>query len=174
MSKWTIDDVDLIITDFDGVLTTNQVFVNDIGTEAVLCSRADGLAFDVLKNLKKPVYILSTETNPVVSFRAKKLKVPLIQGVANKLKELKNLLSCTSSDPNKTLYIGNDLNDYRAMSACGLKACPSDSHSLIRSIANIKLTTPGGQGVMRELLEKELKLDILNILYPEEMKNNAD
>ena len=39
----------------------------------VSCSRADGLAFDVLRKLEKPSYILSTENNPVVSARAKKI-----------------------------------------------------------------------------------------------------
>jgi N-acylneuraminate cytidylyltransferase len=40
----------------------------------VSCSRGDGLGFDVLRKLNKPSYILSTEKNPVVTARGKKLK----------------------------------------------------------------------------------------------------
>ena len=55
------------------------------------CSRADGLAFDALYLLKKPVFIMSTETNPVVSARGKKLNVDVIQGVSDKVIAIKDL-----------------------------------------------------------------------------------
>ena len=59
----TIDDIDLFVFDFDGVLTDNLVYTDQNGNEMVSCSRADGLAFDVLRKLKKPVYILSILTH---------------------------------------------------------------------------------------------------------------
>ena len=64
-----IDNIDALVFDFDGVLTDNFVHLNQNGIESVRCSRADGLAFDVLRKLKKSVYILSTEKNTVVSSR---------------------------------------------------------------------------------------------------------
>lgn len=88
----TIDDIDLFVFDFDGVLTDNLVYTDQNGNEMVSCSRADGLAFDVLRKLKKPVYILSTEENTVVSARAKKLGVSVLQGVKSKEKSLRNLV----------------------------------------------------------------------------------
>jgi len=66
------NDIDAFVFDFDGVLTNNLVHLNQLGEESVSCSRSDGLAFDVLHKLNKPVFILSTEKNPVVSMRAKK------------------------------------------------------------------------------------------------------
>ena len=53
--------------------------------------REDGLTFDVLSKLKKPSYILSTEQNPVVSARAKRLRIAVLQGVENKVKEIEDL-----------------------------------------------------------------------------------
>ena len=47
----TIDDIDLFVFDFDGVLTDNIVHIDNNGNEMVSCSRADGLAFDVLRKL---------------------------------------------------------------------------------------------------------------------------
>ena len=58
-----IDKLDALVFDFDGVLTDNKVYLGEDGKELVSCSRADGLGFDVLRELKKPVYILSTEKN---------------------------------------------------------------------------------------------------------------
>ena len=51
-----IDNIDLFVFDFDGVLTNNLVYTNEQGDEYVACSRSDGLAFDVLRKLKKPTY----------------------------------------------------------------------------------------------------------------------
>lgn len=74
-----IDDIEIFILDFNGVLTNNLVYLNELGIESIACSRSEGLAFDVLRKLNKPVYLLSTEKNLVVSERAKKLKIHSIQ-----------------------------------------------------------------------------------------------
>jgi len=63
------------------------------------------------------------------------------------------------------LYVGNDLNDYKAMQLCGYSACPSDSHKKIKSISSIVLNNKGGYGVVRELLEEVFKLDFIKILF---------
>ena len=160
-----LDDVDIIIFDFDGVLTDNYVHLDQQGNEIVVCSRADGLAFDALRKLNQSVYILSTEKNKVVTARAKKLKVPVIQGVKDKSIAIKDLAVTEGFKLKRVLYLGNDLNDYYAMKLCGFSACPSDSHSKIVSVSNIILKTSGGNGVVRELLEEVLELNLLKILY---------
>jgi YrbI family 3-deoxy-D-manno-octulosonate 8-phosphate phosphatase len=167
MQNILFDDIDAFIFDFDGVLTNNMVIVDQYGKESVSCSRADGLAFDVLHKLKKSVYILSTEKNPVVTARADKIKVPAIQGVVSKVEGIKQLSKQKMFRIQNTLYVGNDLNDYEAMQLCGYTACPSDSHEIIKSIANIVLKTSGGNGVVRELLEDIFQLNFIKILYQE-------
>ncbi len=162
----TLDDVDAIVFDFDGVLTNNIVHLDQDGREWVSCNRSDGLGFDVLRKLKFPAYILSTEKNPVVSARANKLKIPALQGVSNKVEEIRFLVERESFTLSRILYVGNDVNDYRAMCLCGYSACPSDSHESIKDIATFVLNAKGGKGVVRELLEDVLKLDFLQILYP--------
>jgi len=160
-----LDKLDLIIFDFDGVLTNNLVFLDQNGNESVSCSRADGLAFDVLRKLGKPTYILSTEKNTVVKARAKKLNVPVIQGVSNKVEAIKELADESHYNLNNILYVGNDLNDYLVMQLCGYSVCPADSHPKIKNISDICLNANGGNGVVRELLEEVLNIDITKILY---------
>ena len=160
-----INDIDAFVFDFDGVLTNNFVYLNQEGGESVACSRADGLAFDVLRKLNKSVFILSTEKNFVVSMRAKKLKIPAIQGVTDKVEAIKELAKEKKIHLNNILYVGNDLNDYAVMQLCGYTACPIDSHLKIKEISKYILTTKGGNGVVRELLEKILNLDFIEILY---------
>jgi 3-deoxy-D-manno-octulosonate 8-phosphate phosphatase (KDO 8-P phosphatase) len=163
--KVTTGDIEAFVFDFDGVLTNNIVYLNQEGVESVACSRADGLAFDVLRKLNKPAFILSTENNPVVTMRAKKLKIPAIQGVSDKVEAIKELADRKNYDLKNILYVGNDLNDYLVMQICGHTACPIDSHPKIKEISENILTTKGGNGVARELLEQVFNVDFIKILY---------
>ena len=157
-------DLDAIVFDFDGVLTDNRVYVDVDGRETVRCNRADGLAFDVFRKLPLKVFILSTETNRVVAARAAKLKVPAFQGLSNKQQTLGELCRRENLDSQRILFVGNDLNDLRAMQACGWSACPADSHPRILDVATFVLRSNGGDGVARELLESVLNLDPLDFL----------
>ena len=160
-----LDDIHALVFDFDGVLTNNLVYLNQEGVESVACSRADGLAFDVLSKLNKPTFILSTEKNSVVTMRAKKIKIPVIQGVTNKVEAIKELADEYNYNLKNILYIGNDLNDYLVMKLCGYTACPADSHPKIKHISDVCLNANGGNGIVRELLEEVLKIDFIKILY---------
>jgi len=162
-----LDNIDAFIFDFDGVLTNNLVHLDQDGREWVSCSRADGLAFDVLRRLDKPSFILSTERNPVVSARAEKLKIKALQGIDNKVDALLMLAEINKYNLKNILYMGNDLNDYRVMQLCGFTACPADSHDKIKQISTVVLRTNGGDGVVRELLEQVMKVDIIKIMYTE-------
>lgn len=63
------------------------------------------------------------------------------------------------------LYVGNDLNDFIAMGMCGYSACPADSHEKIKTIATVTLSTRGGEGVARALIEDVFNVDIVKTLY---------
>ena len=161
----SLDKIEAFVFDFDGVMTNNLVHLDQSGKEWVSCSRSDGLAFDVLRKLQKPAYILSTEKNAVVTARANKLKIPALQGVGDKVEGIKELAIREGFDIQNILYVGNDLNDYRVMQLCGFTACPSDSHETIKGTSTIELSTKGGDGVVRELLEGVFGLDFIEILY---------
>ena len=160
----SFEKIDAFIFDFDGVLTNNLVHIDQQGHEWVSCNRADGLAFDALRKLNKPAYILSSETNPVVTARGNKLKIPVLQGLDSKSNSVKELADREGFELQKIIYVGNDLNDYKVMQLCGYCACPIDSHKRIKSIAQIVLNTKGGNGVVRELLEEILLIDIMQTL----------
>ena len=97
--------------------------------------------------------------------RAKKLKVPVVQGVDDKVEAIKKLVNKNNYNLKNIVYVGNDLNDYLVMQLCGYSACPADSHSKIKSVSSIILSTNGGDGIVRELLEEVLNLDFIKILY---------
>lgn len=163
--KIRVNDIHAVVFDFDGVLTNNIVHLDQNGNELVSCSRGDGLAFEVLKKIKIPAFILSTEKNPVVSARARKLGIPALQGCHNKVEGFHKIALEYGLEISKILYVGNDVNDYRVMQLSGFSACPADSHKQIQKIATVILKKNGGNGVVRELLEEVLDLDFVKILY---------
>ena len=163
----SLKDIEVFIFDFDGVLTNNLVHLNQEGEEFVSCNRSDGLAFDVIRKLNMPAYIISTEKNLVVTARAKKLNIPLLQGVKKKDDCIIDLSKKQSFNLEKILYVGNDLNDYLAMQLCGYSFAPADSHPKIKELSTAVLNSNGGYGVIRELVEDILQLDFIKILYLE-------
>ena len=59
--KLSLDQIDALVFDFDGVLTDNTVFLDEDGREWVRCNRGDGLAFNELQELGVKSYIISAE-----------------------------------------------------------------------------------------------------------------
>lgn len=165
MNFISITSIDVIFFDFDGVLTNNKVYLNQNGDESVRCNRSDGLAFDVIRKLGLPVYILSSEKNKIVSMRAKKLKIEALQCIENKRDYLSFFSKKNKFNLDRAMYVGNDLNDFFAMQLCGYRVCPQDSHNKIKNISNIVLSANGGDGVVRELVENVFEIDFLKTLY---------
>jgi len=146
-------EISLIVYDFDGVMTDNKVYLNQDGKEMVQVNRADGLGISMLAELEFEQIILSTERNIVVQKRADKLGIPCIGAVDDKLRELKAYCRNKEIALENVLYIGNDINDIEVMRAVGWPLCPCDAHKSIRDISKFVMTTSGGNGVIRELLD---------------------
>ena len=143
----------LVVTDFDGVMTDNRVLVFDDGREAVYCTRSDGLGCDLLRDAGVEVVILSTETNPVVTARARKLGIDVVQGCRDKGPAVRELLAHRGLGPHEVAYVGNDVNDLPAFGEVRLSIAPSDAHPDVRRVATIVTATAGGAGVLREVAD---------------------
>jgi YrbI family 3-deoxy-D-manno-octulosonate 8-phosphate phosphatase len=152
------DQIDLIVLDFDGVLTDNRVWVNQDGHEGVAAHRGDGMGISLLKKAGFEVVVLSTETNPVVTARCEKMKIPVYQGVDDKGSALKALLMERKANPEHVIYVGNDVNDLPCFPLVGCAVAVADAHPDIRPHADIILKTKGGYGAVRELSELILSL----------------
>lgn len=146
-------EVEMVILDFDGVVTDNKVIVYQDGSESVLCDRSDGMGISMLKKNEIKVFVLSTETNPVVSARCKKLNIPHYQGVLQKHKQMKKLISDHASSVKRVAFAGNDINDLECFKEAGICIAVADAHEDLLKIADIVLQKPGGSGAIRELSE---------------------
>jgi len=152
--SFSAKEIELVVYDFDGVMTDNRAVVRQDGLEAVIVNRGDGLGIGMLKKLGIPQIILSTETNPVVTTRANKLAIEAISGCKNKKEALKAYCKEKSIALKKTLFVGNDLNDYEVMQSVGFPIAPNDAHFQIKNIACYVTSAKGGEGVIRELADR--------------------
>jgi len=144
---------ELIVYDFDGVMTDNKVIVREDGLESVACNRGDGMGINMIKKLDIPQIILSTETNPVVLARAQKIGIPAIGGSKNKRAALQDYCAQNSITMHRTYFVGNDMNDYEAMKSAGFGIAPRDAHLDVKELAGIVTMAIGGAGVIRELAD---------------------
>ncbi len=145
--------VSALVMDFDGVLTNNRVVVDQDGREAVLADRGDGMGLGLVRARGIPLLILSKEPNPVVSARARKLKIECLQGIDDKPTALVKWLADNAIDVTRALYVGNDINDLGCMQLVGCSLAPADAHPEALAAAHIILKGAGGQGAVRELCD---------------------
>jgi 3-deoxy-D-manno-octulosonate 8-phosphate phosphatase (KDO 8-P phosphatase) len=145
--------VKLVVFDFDGVFTDNTVYVSQDGVESVRCWRSDGLGLAKLKQAGIPTAIVSTETNPVVTARAKKLAIRCIQGCDDKLGAVRALAGEHGLMLADVAFVGNDINDLACLQAVGFPIVVQDAHADVVAAGVYRTTAPGGRGAVREVCD---------------------
>jgi YrbI family 3-deoxy-D-manno-octulosonate 8-phosphate phosphatase len=143
----------MVVFDFDGVFTDNRVLVSEDGKEAVFCSRGDGHGIKLLKETGVRVMVISTEVNPVVTARCKKLHIDCIQACNNKIEVLKKEIKKHKIKLKETSYLGNDVNDLECLREVGLPACVKDAHPAIFKFCLYVTQLRGGFGAVREFCD---------------------
>lgn len=148
-----IRTIRLVAFDFDGVFTDNKVYVFQDGSEAVCCYRGDGIGLEKLKRLGIATVIISTEVNPIVGVRAKKLGIPCVQGCADKLAALQKVAGENGISLDQAAFVGNDLNDRACLQNVALPIVVQDAHAEVAKLAMYRTQTAGGQGAVREVCD---------------------
>ncbi|MGW7634964.1 cytidylyltransferase domain-containing protein [Streptomyces decoyicus] len=147
----TLDDIDAVVLDFDGTQTDDRVLIDADGREIVAVHRGDGLGIAALRKAELKLLILSTETNPVVAARARKLRVPVLHGIDRKDLALKQWCEEAGIAPERVLYVGNDVNDLPCFDLVGWPVAVAGAHDVVRGAARAVTATPGGSGAIREI-----------------------
>ncbi|WCM55663.1 acylneuraminate cytidylyltransferase [Microbacterium sp. EF45047] len=145
-----------LVTDFDGVHTDDTATVDSEGRESVRVSREDGLGVSRLRRAGIPMLILSTEQNPVVARRADKLRVPVRHGVDDKAAALAAWADEQGIPLADIAYVGNDVNDLPALALAGWPVAVANAHPAVKDAARVVLTRRGGEGAVREVIERIL------------------
>jgi len=145
--------------DFDGVFTNNRVLVAEDGQEAVLCNRSDGWGLARLRETGIPTVVISTEKNPVVAARCRKLGLDCRQGIDDKVAAIHRWAEEIGASLEQLVFLGNDVNDLAALQAVGCPAVVADAHPEAVRNAQLVLERAGGDAAVRELCDLiQLKL----------------
>ncbi|MDX3760373.1 N-acylneuraminate cytidylyltransferase [Streptomyces mirabilis] len=147
----TAEDIDAVVLDFDGTQTDDRVLIDSDGREFVSVHRGDGLGIAALRKSGLTMLILSTEQNPVVAARARKLKIPVLHGIDRKDLALKQWCEEQGIAPERVLYVGNDVNDLPCFALVGWPVAVASAHDVVRGAARAVTTVPGGDGAIREI-----------------------
>ena len=149
--------VELLVLDFDGVLTDDRVWVNERGDESVAAHRGDGYGLAQLRKAGLQMIVISREENEVVAARCEKLGIPVMQGIEDKASALREVLERGKIEPSRAVYVGNDVNDLPCFPLVGCAVAVSDAHPQVLAAADMRLSLPGGHGAVRELCDQLLE-----------------
>ncbi len=154
-------EVEAVVLDFDGTQTDDRAWLSADGVERVAVHRGDGMGVSAMRRAGLPVLILSTEVNPVVAARAKKLGVECRHGIDRKGEELASWITERRLQPSRVLYLGNDVNDLPCFAQVGWPVAVASAQPAVRAAARTVTTVPGGHGAVREIASWILEEDQL-------------
>lgn len=152
--------VTTFVFDVDGVMTDGAVLLLDNGLQARQMNIKDGLALQMAIKNQYKVYILSGGTSEPVINRLNYLGIQEIHlGLKDKLKFLEVTLEQQQLRWNEVLYMGDDLPDLAVLEKAGLACCPDDAVTEVKQICKYISPFKGGQGCVRDVIEKVLRLN---------------
>ncbi len=153
-----LNDIKIFLSDCDGVLTDGGMYYFNDGNEAKKFNTRDGMAFKILREKNIKIGIITGEDTNIVVQRAKKLKMDILyKGIKNKEKVLKEISEIYNVSYEQIAYVGDDINDMGVIENVGLSFCPNDAHKKIKRKANYVTRAKGGQGVIREIVDRFLE-----------------
>ena len=149
------EKIELILLDFDGVVTDNRVWTDQHGKETVAAYRSDSVLIKDLREKGIEVMILSSEVNPVVAARAKKMGVEAVHGMGlkDKGRVMREILAEKNIQAENAVFVGNDLNDLSCFEIAGWSVAVADAFPEVLQAADFVLSKRGGHGAVRELCE---------------------
>ncbi|MCF8368589.1 MAG: HAD-IIIA family hydrolase [Bacteroidales bacterium] len=157
--KSKLKQITTFIFDYDGVLTNGTVILQGDGDALRTANVKDGYALQLAVKLGYNVAIISGGYSDSMKKRFEALNIKdFYLGVSNKLDVLQNYFKETGIQPENTLYMGDDIPDYKPMKAVGIACCPADASPEIKAISEYISIKKGGKGCVRDIIEQTLKV----------------
>ena len=147
-----------ILSDVDGVMTDGRIIYDSAGFETKQFHVRDGLGIKLWMQAGFPFGIITARNSQMVDRRANELGIDHVsQGSGDKLNRATEVLSQWGCELASVCYIGDDLPDIAVMKQVGLAVAPADAATDAREVAHWVLRTDGGQGAVREVVERLLR-----------------
>ena len=147
--------IKMVITDFDGVVTDNCVYINDDFSMSRRLNFKDVMAFSILKRNGYKIGIISGEKNSAIEILAKKFEVEEVhQNIRIKIDVLRGIIDKYNLSEDEFVYIGDDINDVECLNFAKHKITVPHAVEKVKSVAGIHVTqNVAGNGAFREVAD---------------------
>lgn len=150
----------VFVFDVDGVLTDGNLLATEDGHLLRRMSIRDGYALQLAIKKGYKVWVISGGKSEAVRARLNKLGITDVHiGIESKKEILQEIIAASNTEYTQILYMGDDIPDYACMKIVGLPCCPHDAADEIRQISKYISPRKGGEGCVRDVVEKVLKLN---------------
>lgn len=166
-----------VIFDFDGVFTDGKCYFDDNNNIKKYYNIKDGMALSILKNNNiKSGLISSYSTDKNILLNEKKIDDNILShlkfdycyiGNDKKINVLCNWLKELNITFDDVAYVGDDINDIEIMEMVKFSACPNDASEECKNVVNYICKRNGGEGCVREFVDKILNGQNENLLIQE-------
>lgn len=147
------------VFDMDGVLTDGNLYIEKEDWMRRMNIR-DGYALQLAVKSGYNVVIISGSESVPVDTRLRKLAVSdIYMKITDKESCLKDYMAKNNCKPNEILCMGDDIPDYNFMQMAGLICCPANAAVEIKRISHYISPLNGGDGCVRDVIEKVMKLN---------------
>ena len=147
--------INTVITDFDGVVTDNCVYINEDFTMSRKLNFKDVMAFHLLRKNGFRTVIISGEKNSAIETMAKKFNIKdVFQDIRIKADVLKSVIEKYSLSQEEYVYLGDDVNDLECLEFAKYKITVPDAVDKVKKVKGIQITeNRGGDGAFREVAD---------------------
>lgn len=146
--------IKLLVLDVDGCLSDGKLTYTSDGVESKSFNVKDGLGITTWIKMGNEVAIITGRKSEIVKLRACELGIKhLHQGIRDKDRVLKEIISSLGLNNFEVAAIGDDLNDYGMLSLVGRSFTPKNGVKEIKELVNTTLTCSGGDGAVREMID---------------------
>lgn len=148
------------VFDMDGVLTDGSLLIDNHNNWLRRMNVHDGYALQLAVKENFRVIIISGSESENVKHRLSRLGITdVFMNIKNKEKFIRDFAEEEGIALNEMLYMGDDIPDYFCMQIVGVGACPANAVFEIKEIASYISPSNGGEGCVRDVIEKVLKLN---------------
>lgn len=147
--------IKMIITDFDGIITDNCVYIDANGQMSRKLNFKDIMGFSILKKNNYKIGIISGESNSAIEVLKQKFDIEEVhQGIRNKLSVLESIIANYNLSDEEFIYVGDDINDYDSLMRAKYAITVPNAIEKVKNIPNIQITSiSGGEGAFREIVD---------------------
>lgn len=155
--KSLLSNIELVITDIDGVLTDGGIYYDEHGECMKRFHVRDGLGIKLLQQAGIQVAVLSGKDSKPLRKRISDLGIDIFMlGIKNKEMACQEIIQRANTIKANTVYIGDDTIDLPAFISCGVAVAVADAPEYVKAKCDLVTDTKGGFGALREIADKIL------------------